>query len=116
MTYLATRLTEDIYANIFADHTKLRLSTTARHKLLDDKLRVTLDAPGVDLEQISIDVEGRYLTIRATRDGQESRCAYTIAEGFDLSQATATLKNGVLTIDIPRLASAIKRKITVMNG
>jgi HSP20 family protein len=88
----------------------------------DNALEVTVEIPGVDEEDIDVSITEGELTIRAEaeeeRDSDQGR--YTmrevaltrvertipIPEGLDIDNASAALRNGMLTITIPKKASA----------
>ena len=77
-----------------------------------------LDVPGINAEDIDLQVEGQVLTIKATRtrateenkDGwlrQEREFgvmtrSFDLGKSFDLSKPDARCKNGVLTITVPK--------------
>ncbi|MEM4780346.1 MAG: archaeal heat shock protein Hsp14 [Halalkalicoccus sp.] len=84
----------------------------------DDELVVTADAPGFEKEEIDVRVTGRQLTIEAERDerseeGDETylrserrseslRRTVQLPEEVDEESVSATYKNGVLTITLPK--------------
>jgi len=92
---------------------------------------ITMDVPGFDPQDIDIQISGNTITIRSQR---ETRCddseeavfhrterpfgtfSRTLALPYDVGEnETATCKNGVLTVKIPKLKSSTARKIKV-NG
>lgn len=81
---------------------------------LDNEARITLDVPGVKAEQIQISVENRTVSLKVERDGrgQISR-QYTIGSKYDLSQLSAKLELGVLTLVLPRAVESQPRSIPV---
>ena len=91
---------------------------------------IELDIPGVHPENVDIDFEQNTLTIkgtRASRDGSKSELrvfssersggsfsrALRLPQHVDAEKIEATHSNGVLTITVPKAASALPRKITV---
>lgn len=94
----------------------------------DDVYTVAVDLPGVDAGSIDVDVNGRTLTIRATRtaaavDGaawisrERSTGAIvrrlTLGDGVDTENISADYANGVLTVSIPVSEAAKPRKVAV---
>ncbi len=85
------------------------------------------DLPGVRDEDLDISLTGNRLTISGMRQSEERRegerfyayeCGYgafsrsfTLPEGADLEHAGADLKNGVLTVNVPRKPETQPRKI-----
>jgi HSP20 family protein len=78
-----------------------------------DGLVITMEIPGVPRSDLSLDVEGRTLTVSGERKGTLSkkyRERFFVKNGYDLDKADAQLVDGILTITIPRAEdSSIKR-------
>jgi HSP20 family protein len=89
---------------------------------------VRLEVPGVAPEQLSIDAQGRTLTIRGKREskapeqgsfhrrersGGEFSRSLQLPDTLDLPRAEASCKHGILTIRIPKREEAKPRQITV---
>jgi len=88
----------------------------------DDDLMVRAEAPGFNLKELEINVEANKLTIVGKHEAQEEkkkaktvysdRCANEILRvvylpvEVDASKASATLKDGILTIELPKAARA----------
>lgn len=92
---------------------------------------VFADMPRVDEKSVEINLEGGVLTMRGTRDDPEFQdmrpalreCgagvyerSFTVTDGIDHDKITATVKNGVLKIILPRAESEKPRKINVKAG
>lgn len=88
----------------------------------DDNLAIRAEVPGFTTKELKIDIEPRRLTIAGKHEAQEEskkgkmiyseRCAkevmkivYLPAE-VDSSKVTATLKDGILNIEVPKAAHA----------
>jgi HSP20 family molecular chaperone IbpA len=99
----------------------------------EDEGGITLlaDMPGVPREQLELKVEGDALSIeggvrRLTPDGLEAvyaevrvpryRRTFTLSRELDSSRIDANLKDGVLTLRIPKQAHAQPRRIEVQAG
>jgi HSP20 family protein len=88
----------------------------------DDNLTVRAEVPGFSTKELEINVEPRKLTIAGKHEAQEEsekgktiyseRCAKEILRVVDLpaevdgSKVTATLKDGVLNLEMPKAAHA----------
>ena len=101
--------------------------------VFEDSGGITLlaDMPGVPREQLDLKVEGDALTIEGTvqprtPDGLEAmyaelrvpryRRSFTLSRELDTARIEATLKDGVLTLRIPKQAHAQPRRIAVTEG
>jgi HSP20 family protein len=85
---------------------------------------VRAELPGVNRENIEVEVVGGELTITASRksagagadaaacDGAISRTV-SIPEGTPTDKVTAAYQNGVLTVTLPKPEAAKPRKVTV---
>jgi len=99
----------------------------------EDEGGITLlaDMPGVPREQLELKVEGDALSIEGgvrqlTPDGLEAvyaevrvpryRRTFTLSRELDSSRIDANLKDGVLTLRIPKQAHAQPRRIEVQAG
>jgi len=93
----------------------------------DKGLMLMADMPGVATEDLSVDLsentltisgkvtpapEGRKSLIREYEEGTFYR-QFSLAENIDQSAITAALKDGVLTLELPRVAPAQPRKIEI---
>lgn len=90
---------------------------------------LTSELPGVKLEDLDISVSGKNLTIKGSRKADEvgeqmKRIRHERMEGdfertfqlpftIETEKVQATLKNGVLTVVLPRAENEKPRKITV---
>lgn len=101
--------------------------------VFEDNAGITLlaDMPGVPREQLDIKVEGEELLIEGgvqprTPGGLEAiyaevrapryRRSFTLSRELDTTRIEANLKDGVLSLRIPKQAHAQPRKITVTAG
>jgi HSP20 family molecular chaperone IbpA len=86
------------------------------------------DLPGVPKEKLGVHVEGDTLTIEgeislSTPEGMEAshaevslpryRRAFTLSKELDASKVVAELRNGVLTLRIPKAEHAQPRRIPI---
>ncbi len=101
--------------------------------VFEDAAGITLlaDMPGVPREQLELKVEGDTLQIEgqvqpATPEGLEAiyaevrlprwRRSFTLSRELDSAKIDASLKDGVLTLRIPKQAHAQPRRIAVSAG
>ena len=101
--------------------------------VFEDASGITLlaDMPGVSKDHLDLKVEGESLLIEGyaqpkTPDGLEAiyaevrvaryRRSFTLSRELDTSRIDANLKDGVLTLRIPKQAHAQPRRIAVTTG
>jgi len=92
---------------------------------------LSADLPGIDPGSIDIDVDGQLLTIRAQRTVSSAEGAkwlvqerpagsylrqFSLGEGLDMEQISATYDNGVLSVIIPVSEKAKPRRIQVQTA
>ena len=89
---------------------------------------IRVEVPGVSPGQLTIETQGRTVTIAGTREvpapqggafhrrerghGKFSR-SLQLPEGLDVGRAAASYKHGILTLRIPKTEEAKPRQITV---
>jgi HSP20 family protein len=102
-------------------------STTARFPvdLYEDKTHtyVRAELPGVNREDISVEVVDGYLTIAASRkapaaegEGEQSFSfsrSVSVPDDVQTDQVSAAYENGVVTVTLPKREEAKPKKITV---
>ncbi len=94
-----------------------------------DHFWVEAEMPGVAEADVEITVHKDVLTIKAERKPEEGRRylyngrsfgrferSVRLPEPVDVEAVNASLKDGVLTIELPKSAEAKPRKITLKNG
>ncbi|MCP3998554.1 MAG: Hsp20/alpha crystallin family protein [bacterium] len=95
----------------------------------DNDLAVRAEVPGVDPESIEITVEGRTLTIKGGRrfETEENKPNYQrkeifegsfertilLPEGIDPAAVSATSKDGILEVSIPKRPEILPHKVEV---
>lgn len=86
-----------------------------------DNTYVRAELPGVNREEINVEMVDGYLNVNATRktkgsDGKESFAlsrSVAIPEDVHADKVSAAYENGVLTVTLPKKEAAKPRKITV---
>jgi len=96
-----------------------------------DGVAVTADLPGAEPDRLHITLEGRELVIRAEVDEDppegfssgyreyevgDYECHFRLAGDFDSEGVEAELKDGLLTLMIPKAAEQEARQISVKPG
>lgn len=91
--------------------------------LYEDKDNATVRAelPGINRDDIQIELVDGSLTIKATRrtgEGDEATATdytrvITVPDTVQIDQVTASSENGVLTVTLPKRAETKPRKITI---
>ena len=95
----------------------------------ENDLMVRSEVPGIDPESIEITVQGGTLSIKGERsfETEDTKANYhrkeifegsfertiLLPEGIDPEGVTASSKNGVLEISIPKKAEILPRKVSV---
>jgi HSP20 family molecular chaperone IbpA len=84
----------------------------------EHEVLVVLDAPGTTCDNVSVHVEEGRLKISAQAllpDGTqvEYRRQFRIGSPLDPQRSQATLKDGVLTVQLPKAESAKPRKVEI---
>ena len=87
----------------------------------DDGYTIVAELPGIPKEAINISLENALLTIsgehKEGKDDEERTFRFnrtiTVGDGIDANKVEATLRNGLLTINLPKAEERKPRAITV---
>lgn len=94
---------------------------------LPEELVLLVDLPGVNPDSVVVDFERGELTVQARRElparsdrglveefeSREYHRAFLISQEIAPDKITAELKNGVLTVHLPKATAALPRRIAV---
>jgi len=81
-----------------------RLIDKSEHMdIVDDILTMSFDVPGLSKSDIKIIVDGRVITLEGENEDRTFNKQYKISEHWDITQADASVVNGVLTLSIPKI-------------
>jgi HSP20 family protein len=124
---LFERMTQDRWVDIIGRYSEAEFAVDVAHH--DDEIVVTADVPGFEKSDFDISVDGDLLTIRADsemssdtdedayvrreRRHQSMRRTIRLPADVDGEGASASYRNGVLTVTIPVEADADVRHIDV---
>jgi HSP20 family protein len=103
--------------------TTLKNSAVGYTKQNDDSFELAFDVVGHSKDNISIDVEGNLLKIKAETTYEEGSIlknlvstldhSIRISTTYDLTKTSAEVENGLLLITIPKKEEAKQKKISV---
>ena len=84
----------------------------------DAELLIVVDLPGVTHEHLDLKIDPPELRFEAAADAEGSmwRRSFTIDEHVDANKVSADLKNGVLTIRLPKAEEVKPRKIAIRGA
>ena len=119
--------------NTMNDNNTLDQAALPAVDVFEDATGITLlaDMPGVSKEQLELHIEGNALSIEGrvlpqSPEGSEAvyaemrvpryRRSFTLSRELDSSKIDANLKDGVLTLRIPKQAHAQPRRIEVRSS
>merc|ERR1719218_104738 len=99
-----------------------QLLASPRYELVDneDKFQLSVDVPGVKMDDINVSLEDGYLTVSGQRlsSNDNSRFTSKFSQTFSLDAAvdvdnfTASLNDGVLVVAAPKDMKRIEENIT----
>ena len=133
MSTETSEMKQDLAPSAHPSNTARRPAFRPAVDVFENKDGITLvaDLPGVSQERLDLQVEADQLTIEAEAsfDLPEAmatlqpdagklrfRRVFTLGKELDAENVSADLKNGVLTLRIPKAAHAQPRKIAVQAG
>ena len=87
----------------------------------DDAVTVEADVPGFGAKNLQVSLEPWRLTISGTKETKEEHEQFSeqllrvidLPSEIDSARATATLKNGILEIKIPKIGKAATARVEV---
>ncbi|MBE7163434.1 MAG: Hsp20/alpha crystallin family protein [Williamsia herbipolensis] len=93
----------------------------------DEQFTVDIDLPGVERDNVTLDVTGRRVLVHATRTEREKKGVLrhttrttgdfafelTLPTAIDDAAVTATMADGVLTVTLPKSAAAKTTRIAI---
>jgi HSP20 family protein len=123
---------EDFFGDIFrGERTELARGWNPKVDIVEesDQIVMTAELPGVEKDNIAVDVNGRVLTVKGERSSDDEvkkdnyyrrersygkfERSFTLPDETDSEKITAAYKDGVLTLNIPKPVSRQMKQITV---
>ena len=112
---------DDVLSNLFETPKNLISEATSRLSNFSETkegFELSIEVPGYEKSELAISVDNSILIIRGKQvvDEKTKRqfsCSYSLPRAADFSKARADLKNGILTLSIPKVESAKAREITI---
>jgi HSP20 family protein len=86
-----------------AERAKTNTTKQNNMDIVDDVLTMNFDVPGLSKSDITIKVEDRVITLEGENDDRTFNKQYKLNEDWDINQAEAKVKNGVLSLSIPKM-------------
>jgi len=95
---------------------------------LGDSFEMSAEVPGIKKEDLGVKIQGNYLEIsgkrafaapegykvhRSEREDMTFTRSFTLPADIDPDQAAAKLENGILTLTLPKAATAKARQISI---
>lgn len=82
----------------------------------DSSITLSIDVPGLAKDQLTIGIEGRIVRIRSKDDAPRSfQAAYKLGADVDLSQSSAKLEHGVLTLKLVKVAPQSRETLLAID-
>ena len=78
-----------------------------------DEVNITMDLPGVELEDINLEVDEFNIVITAKNGVRNYKFNRTFKFSLDVEKAKATFKNGVLSVSVEKVAKPDMKKVNI---
>jgi len=84
----------------------------------DDGWRIDIPIPGIDPKDVTLDVAGNTLSVRAESSGDENETSryeqsFTIPQFLDLDKLSASHRHGMLRLTLPLKESVKPRRVKI---
>lgn len=86
---------------------------TRNMKVEDDVLTMEFDVPGLSKKDINVKVEDSILFIEGDNERRTFNKRYSVSEDWDVAKTSASVKDGVLTVLIPKVEEKKAKVIEV---
>jgi HSP20 family protein len=86
---------------------------TRNMKVENDVLTMEFDVPGLSKKDINVKVEDTVLSIEGDNEKRTFNKRYNIQEDWDVAKTSAIVKDGVLTVSIPKVEEKKAKVIEV---
>jgi HSP20 family protein len=78
-----------------------------------DTVSVTIEIPGVEREEIDLDIDGKKMTVKVDNPNRRYHKVIELPCGVDEESVKATFRNGVLDITLTKIEKSKSRKIKI---
>ena len=89
-------------------------SKTATMDIEDDILTMNFDVPGLSKSDIKIAIEDKVITLEGETESRTFNKQYKLSDEWDIHQTEAKVKNGVLTLTIPKMKIQKKKVLEII--
>lgn len=79
----------------------------------DDSVSVTIEMPGVEKDDIDLDIEGRKMTVKVDNPDRRYHKVIDLPSRVDEESVKATFRNGVLDVSLVKTEESESRKIKI---
>lgn len=111
--YYDTARTSDLL-DIFRNFDDVGIKHSKKSKYEIDENGIKVELPGVSASNLDVNVEGKVLKISGkSRHNQEFSYSYTLSSNVDTDAITASLKDGLLEIKLPKKAESAIKKVYI---
>ena len=86
---------------------------TRNMRIEDDVLTMEFDVPGLSKKDINVKVEDSILFIEGDNERRTFNKRYSVSEDWDVAKTSASVKDGVLTVSIPKVEEKKAKVIEV---
>ena len=89
-------------------------SKTATMDIEEDILTMNFDVPGLSKSDIKITIEDKVITLEGETESRTFNKQYKLSDEWDIHQTEANVKNGVLTLTIPKMKIQKKKVLEII--
>lgn len=79
----------------------------------DSQYIIALELPGYSAKDVEVDIENKILRVKATKGEKTTSRELSLWEGIDFEKVTGSLKDGLLTVILPKVEKVKPRKIEI---
>ena len=113
MTSILKHLLEDKDFSLWSTAATNYDITSDHMEVTDLELKMEFEIPGFGKDEVSINIEEGVLVMNAENDKRHFSRKYKINASFDTESTSAELKNGILTVKIPKVKKSKKDSVNV---
>jgi HSP20 family molecular chaperone IbpA len=113
MTSILKHLLEDKDFSLWSTAATNYDITNDHMEVTDLELKMEFEIPGFEKDEVSINIEEGVLVMNAENDKRHFSRKYKINASFDTESTSAELKNGILTVKIPKVKKSKKDSVNV---